>query len=112
MLEVSGDPAITEEIQKELRMVYDPEIPVNILDLGLIYKIDFDEEKVANITMTFTSPACPIAGQILNEVNERTGYVDGVEDVRIEVSWNPPWNKDMATERAQIELSQIFDDFR
>ena len=111
MVEISGPEQLTDEIQKELRMVYDPEIPVNILDLGLIYKVAVDEENVVDVTMTFTSPACPIAGQILNEVNERITSIEDVADVRIDVTWNPPWDKSMASERAQVELSQIFGDF-
>ena len=102
---------LQEAVINMLRTVYDPEIPVNIYDLGLIYEVNITEENDAEIMMTFTSPACPTAGQILNEVNFRAGQVEGVEDVRVKVTWDPPWNKEMASERAKIELSQIFGDF-
>ena len=102
---------LQEAVINMLRTVYDPEIPVNVYDLGLIYEVNITEENDAEIMMTFTSPACPTAGQILNEVNFRAGQVEGVEDVRVKVTWDPPWNKEMASERAKIELSQIFGDF-
>ena len=102
---------LQEAVINILRTVYDPEIPVNVYDLGLIYEVNITEENDAEIMMTFTSPACPTAGQILNEVNFRAGQVEGVEDVRVKVTWDPPWNKEMASERAKIELSQIFGDF-
>ena len=102
---------IKEAIIKQVRSVYDPEIPVNIYDLGLIYNIEVDEKGEVDILMTFTSPACPVAGSILNEINYRTEGIDGVTDVRIKVTWDPPWDKSMASERARIELSQVFGDF-
>ena len=102
---------LKEAVINILRTVYDPEIPVNIYDLGLIYEVNIVEDDDVEITMTFTSPACPTAGQILNEVNFRAGQVEGVNDVRVKVTWDPPWQKDMASERAKIELSQIFGEF-
>lgn len=102
---------IKEEVIKELRQIYDPEIPVNIYDLGLIYSVEVSENGECSVTMTFTSPACPIAGAILNEVNYRVDNVEGVTDVMVKVTWDPPWSKEMASESAQIELSQIFGEF-
>jgi FeS assembly SUF system protein len=102
---------IREEVINVLRTVYDPEIPVNIYDLGLIYEVKVDENNDVDVTMTFTSPACPTAGQILNEVNYRSSAVEGVNDVRIKVTWDPPWDKSMVSERARAELSQLFGEF-
>jgi FeS assembly SUF system protein len=102
---------IREEVIRELTQVYDPEIPVNIYDLGLIYNVEVDEKGEVDILMTFTSPACPTAGSILNEVNYRASGVEGVEDVRVRVTWDPPWTKELCSERARIELSQIFGEF-
>lgn len=102
---------LLEEVIKTMRTVYDPEIPVNIYDLGLIYSVNLDENNDVEILMTFTSPACPTAGSILNEVNFKAGTVEGVNDVRVKVTWDPPWSREMASERAKIELSQIFGEF-
>lgn len=102
---------IREEVIGVLSQVYDPEIPVNIYDLGLIYQVEVDDRGEVDILMTFTSPACPTAGSILNEVNYRAGGVEGVEDVRVRVTWDPAWTKEMCSERARIELSQIFGEF-
>ena len=102
---------IREEIIKQLRQIYDPEIPVNIYDLGLIYEVEVNNEGGVEVLMTFTSPACPTAGSILNEVNYRTEMVEGVTDVHVKVTWDPPWENEMASERAKIELSQIFGEF-
>lgn len=103
--------SLLEDVISSLRTVYDPEIPVNIYDLGLIYSVNLDEKNDVEILMTFTSPACPTAGSILNEVNFKAGNVEGVNDVRVKVTWDPPWSKEMASERAKIELNQIFGEF-
>jgi FeS assembly SUF system protein len=103
--------SLKDEVISVLRTVFDPEIPVNIYDLGLIYEVNTDENNEVDIVMTFTSPACPTAGTILNEINYRVSAIKGVKDVRIKVTWDPPWDKAMASERAKIELSQIFGDF-
>jgi FeS assembly SUF system protein len=102
---------IQEAVITQLKGIFDPEIPVNIYDLGLIYDVKVDDAGDCQITMTFTSPACPTAGSILNEVNYRAGMIEGVEDVQVTVTWDPPWEKSMASERAKIELSQIFGEF-
>ncbi len=95
----------TESIIVEvLKTIYDPEIPVNIYDLGLIYEIDMYEEDEAKITMTLTAPNCPMADQILEEVNEKTKALPMIEDVTVVLTFDPPWDKDMMTEEAKLEL--------
>lgn len=87
-----------------LKTIYDPEIPVNIYDLGLIYEVDVYEEDEVKITMTLTAPNCPMADQILEEVNERTKAVPQIEDVTVVLTFDPPWDKEMMTEEAKLEL--------
>jgi FeS assembly SUF system protein len=87
-----------------IRTCYDPEIPVNIYELGLIYDVHIDDESNVTITMTLTSPACPVAGSLPREVEMRVRNVEGVGDVKAEVVWDPPWNPNMMTEEAKLEL--------
>jgi len=87
-----------------LRSVYDPEIPVNIYDLGLIYEIRMDEEMVAHITMTLTAPSCPMAEMIVEEVKYKVAGTKGVKDCNLELTFDPPWDKSMMTEEAKLEL--------
>lgn len=96
---------IISNIISNLRRVFDPEIPLNIYELGLIYEIEFDtESKQAYIKMTLTSPACPAAEQILMDT-EIAGYqVDGVEDVQMEVTWDPPWGPEFISEDGRLAL--------
>ncbi|MDQ1772565.1 DUF59 domain-containing protein [Labilibaculum sp. A4] len=95
----------TEAIIVEvLKTIYDPEIPVNIYDLGLIYEIDMYEEDEVKILMTLTAPNCPMADQILEEVNEKTKSLPQIEDVTVVLTFDPPWDKDMMTEEAKLEL--------
>lgn len=95
----------TEAIIVEvLKTIYDPEIPVNIYDLGLIYEVDLYEEDEVKILMTLTAPNCPMADQILEEVNERTKALPQIEDVTVVLTFDPPWDKDMMTEEAKLEL--------
>ncbi len=95
----------TESIIVEvLKTIYDPEIPVNIYDLGLIYEVDMYEEDEVKITMTLTAPNCPMADQILEEVNERTKSLPQIEDVTVILTFDPPWDKEMMTEEAKLEL--------
>ena len=95
---------IEEEIIKALKTVYDPEIPVNIYDLGLIYKIAIDEQKNVLIDMTFTSPACPLADFILEDVRQKVESIDDVRSALINLVFEPEWNQDMMTEEAKFEL--------
>ncbi|MFP4487938.1 MAG: metal-sulfur cluster assembly factor [Bacteroidales bacterium] len=87
-----------------LKSVYDPEIPVNIYDLGLIYEISLDEDKVANITMTLTAPNCPMADMIVEEVKYKVAGTKGVKDCNVELTFDPPWDRDMMTDEAKLEL--------
>jgi FeS assembly SUF system protein len=100
----------TEQLEIEtrigtvLRSIYDPEIPVNIYDLGLIYEINLDDEHVAHITMTLTAPNCPMAEELLEEVKYKVGGTKGVKDCDLKLTFNPPWDKSMLTEEAKLEL--------
>ncbi len=95
--------AILEAIQS----IFDPEIPVNIYDLGLIYSVDVAEDGRAEVRMTLTAPACPVAGAIVEEVAEKTGRVEGVSRSHVELVWDPPWTPDRMTEAAKLELGLI-----
>lgn len=84
--------------------VFDPEIPVNIYELGLIYKIDIDPEKNVNIRMTLTSPGCPVAGTLPGEVERKVEAVDQVKRATVELVWDPPWGREMMSESAMLQL--------
>jgi FeS assembly SUF system protein len=102
------EPGSREEIEKlvlgVLRSCYDPEIPVNIYELGLVYGIDVTAERAVNITMTLTSPACPVAGSLPPEVEEKMRMIPGVSAAHVEVVWDPPWTPERMTEEARLEL--------
>ena len=87
-----------------LKTVYDPEIPVNIYDLGLIYQINVDEEDNANITMTLTAPNCPMADMIVEEVKYKVAGTKGIKDCQVTLTFDPPWDKSMMTDEAKLEL--------
>lgn len=93
-----------EAIVAMLKTVYDPEIPVNVYDLGLIYKVDIDEEKNVRIDMTLTAPNCPATDFILEDVRMKVEAVDGVNNVEVNLVFEPEWDKDMMTEEAKLEL--------
>jgi len=99
----TDDPKI-QSIIEALREVYDPEIPVNIYDLGLVYSIDVDEDNCANIIMTLTAPGCPVADMIVQNVFENVTAIEGIEDANIELTFDPPWDKSMMSEEAKLEL--------
>ena len=94
-----------ELIIEEIRKIYDPEIPVNIYELGLIYDIQVENENSAKIKMTLTTPNCPVAESLPKEVKEGVMQVDGIEEVDLELVWDPPWTKDMMSEAAKLELN-------
>jgi len=96
---------IKSKVIEAVKKVYDPEIPVNIYELGLIYKIDVDEKNKVNVDMTLTSPNCPVAESLPNEVKENIKKVEGVSDVNLNVVWEPPWDKDKMSEAAKLELN-------
>ena len=98
------EPTLEERVVKMLRTVYDPEIPVNIYDLGLIYLIDFDEENNLKVEMTFTAPNCPAAEFILEDVRMKLEGIEGVKRVDLQVVFEPEWNKDMMSEEAKLDL--------
>ena len=92
------------EVIESIRTVYDPEIPVNVYDLGLIYAIDIDEDANVDIKMTLTSPACPVAGTLPGEVEVAAGYTKGVKNVTLELVWDPPFGIDRIPEHIRLEL--------
>lgn len=91
-------------IINNLKEVYDPEIPVNIYDLGLIYNVDVDESNNANIIMTLTAPGCPVVDVLIDDVTQAAQSVDGVEGVNVDLTFDPPWDKSMMSEEARLEL--------
>ena len=101
------DTDLLERIVAALRTVHDPEIPTNIYDLGLIYAIDAVGEADIAIRMTLTAPACPVAGTLPGEVERAVASVDGVERCKVELVWDPPWNKDLMTEEAKLQLGML-----
>ena len=92
------------EIVKVLKNIYDPEIPVNIYDLGLIYEINVDDENNVYILMTLTSPNCPIADQLLEEVEHKVKVIDGVRSLQLKLTFEPPWDQSMLSEEAKLEM--------
>lgn len=100
-------PELEADIVKALKNVYDPEIPVNVYDLGLIYEIDVKNEKEVGITMTLTAPNCPMADIVLNDVETYVKDVKGVEKVDVILTFDPPWDKDMLSEEARLELGMM-----
>ena len=97
--------SLKEKIILEIKKIYDPEIPVNIYELGLIYNIDIDKKNKVNIDMTLTSPNCPVAESLPNSVKDSVLKVDGVSDVDLKLVWDPPWGKDRMSEAAKLELN-------
>lgn len=95
---------LEEEIVKMLKTVYDPEIPVNVYDLGLIYDVDVDEDKNVTITMTLTAPNCPAADFILEDVRFKVESIKEVNNVIVNLTFEPEWNRDMLSEEAKLEL--------
>ncbi|HEX7753706.1 MAG TPA: SUF system Fe-S cluster assembly protein [Niabella sp.] len=95
---------IEEKVIKELQTVFDPEIPVNIFELGLIYKVEVLDDNYVKILMTLTAPSCPAAQTLPVEVDQKIRAIEGVSDVEVTITWDPPWNKSMMSEAAQLEL--------
>ena len=96
---------LDSKIIEARKKVYDPEIPVNIYELGLIYKIDIQEEGNVEITMTLTSPFCPVAGSMPKEVAARASEVEGVKNANVELVFEPPWSMDLMSEEAKLKLN-------
>ena len=95
---------LKEKIIDEIKKIYDPELPVNIYDLGLIYDVQVNEKK-AKIKMTLTTPNCPVAESLPKEVKEGAMQVEGIEDLNLELVCDPPWSKDMMSDAAKLELN-------
>ena len=99
--------AIGEKIVERICQIYDPEIPVNIYELGLIYDIQVSEECDVEIEMTLTSPNCPVAETLPVEVEEKVKVVEEVRNVKVNITFDPPWDKDMMSEEAKLELGML-----
>ena len=95
---------LRDKVIDVIRSIYDPEIPVNIYDLGLIYRVDILPINNVQITMTLTAPSCPAAQSLPVEVDQKVRVLQGVNDVHVQVTWDPPWDKSMMSEEAQLEL--------
>jgi len=96
--------ALRDKVIEVLKGIYDPEIPVNIHEIGLIYEVNVDDNANVHVLMTLTSPMCPVAESLPPEVEERVAAVDGVTSAKVEVTWDPPWDPEMMSEAAKLEL--------
>jgi FeS assembly SUF system protein len=106
-LTVSEVVALQDKITEKIRSCYDPEIPVNIYDLGLIYEVKVERTGEAYVKMTLTAPGCPAAGSLPGEVEDKISVLPGVKHVKVEVVWDPPWDKSMMSEAAKLQLGFI-----
>jgi FeS assembly SUF system protein len=100
--------ALGERIVEAIKTCYDPEIPVNIYELGLIYKVDVEDDNTVLVDMTLTSPHCPVAESLPVEVRDKVRGVEGVKDCEVNLVWDPPWHPSMMSEEAQLELGMIY----
>jgi FeS assembly SUF system protein len=98
---------LRDKVVDVIKTIFDPEIPVNIYDLGLIYRVDVLPINNIQITMTLTAPSCPAAQSLPVEVDQRVREIEGVNDVHVQVTWDPPWDKSMMSEEAQLELGWL-----
>ena len=96
--------ALKSRIVDVIRTIYDPEIPVNIWEIGLIYDVSIDDDGHAHVLMTLTSPNCPVAESLPPEVENKVAEVDGVSSATVEITWDPPWDPDMMSDAAKLEL--------
>jgi len=97
--------SIKKKVIEEIKKIYDPEIPVNIYELGLIYKLEINNKNIVDLDMTLTSPNCPVAESLPKQVKDNIMKVEGVSDVNLNLVWEPPWNKDRMSEAAKLELN-------
>lgn len=95
---------LRDRVIEVLHTVYDPELPVNIFELGLVYDIQILDNNAVDIIMTLTAPACPVAGDIVFEVQQKVAGIEGVSDAHVQLTFDPPWTKDMMSEEARLEL--------
>ncbi len=96
---------LKQKVIDEIKKIYDPEIPVNIYELGLIYKVEIKDKNIVNIDMTLTSPNCPVAESLPKEVKDNILNIEGVSDVNLKLVWEPPWDKSKMSEAAKLELN-------
>lgn len=99
--------ALRERVIATLQTIYDPEIPLNIYDLGLIYGIEVAEDGTVDIEMTLTAPGCPVAGMIVQEVAQKVGETEGVRTSHVQLTWDPPWTRDRMSDEAMLELGLL-----
>lgn len=99
---------LREKVIKEIQTIFDPELPVNIWELGLIYKVEILPINNVQVVMTLTAPSCPVAQSLPVEVDQKIRAIEGVNDVDVIVTWNPPWDKSMMSEAAQLELGFLY----
>lgn len=102
-----SDAPLEERIVEALKTIYDPEIPVNIYELGLIYEVNIDQDNKVFVTMTLTTPGCPVAGSMPGQVEQTIKSVEGVNDAEVELVWDPPWTIDRMTEEARLTLGLL-----
>ncbi len=107
MTELSEKKAIKDAVIEQLKTVFDPEVPVNIWELGLIYEINVNDDKEVSILMTLTSPNCPVAESLPMEVKEKAAAVQGVSSAEVELTFEPPWDEDMITDEGKFELGML-----
>ncbi len=105
--EFEPDDTLEQKVVKVLRTVHDPEIPVNIFDLGLIYGLDVDEAGAVKVRMTLTSPACPVAGSLPREVESKVRSLAGASSVEVALVWDPPWSAERMSEAARLQLGLL-----
>ncbi|MBC8034056.1 MAG: DUF59 domain-containing protein [Chitinophagaceae bacterium] len=98
---------LRDQIEDALRTVHDPEIPVNIFELGLVYSIQVKDNNDVQITMTLTAPACPVAGEIIMEVETKVKAIEGVNDVHVHLTFDPTWTREMMSDEAKLELGWL-----
>jgi len=98
---------ITRDTVEAMKTVFDPEIPVDIYELGLIYKVDLDDDRTMHIRMTLTAPGCPVAGEMPMWVHDAAAQVEGVEKVRVDLVFEPPWTPDRMTDEARLALNML-----
>ncbi len=111
MSEDNNEPLVFLDLEtrvlKALKTVFDPEIPVDVYELGMIYEIEVDDNAVAHVVMTLTTPNCPVADSLVNEVRERVAAVPGISESDVVLTFEPPWDKSMMSEEAQLELGYL-----
>jgi FeS assembly SUF system protein len=95
---------LENKVVEVLKTIYDPEIPVDVFELGLIYEVNIDADKNVSIDMTLTSPNCPVAESMPKEVEDKVGAIEGVNSAKVNIVFDPPWDKDMMSEEAKLEL--------